>query len=122
MTKEMMYSNFVEVYDKLSATAKRLEKETILAGFFRELAVKDDSQWIYLLKGRIFPDYDEREIGFSEKLVIKAIAFVFGVKEEEIHKKYKKIGDLGEIAEEFVVKRKQSSLFSSKLTVRKVFS
>lgn len=117
----MQYSEFVEVYDALFATTKRLEKETIIAKFLRELAEKDDEEWIYLLRGRVFPDYDEREFGVSGQLTIKAIAFAFGIKEEEIALRYRKIGDLGEIAEEFANKRKQKSLFTKKLTVAKVF-
>jgi DNA ligase 1 len=120
--KEMFYDEFVEVYDALYATTKRLEKEKILAEFLKKLDEKGESEWIYLLRGRVFPDYDEREFGVSNQLAAKAIAFAFGMKEEEISHRYKKIGDLGEIAEEFAKKKRQMSLFSSKLTVKKVFS
>ena len=119
--KEMLYSEFAEVYDELYFTSKRLEKETILAEFLRVLKDKGESEWIYLLRGRVFPDYDDREFGISGQLVIKAIAFAFGVKEELIVERYKKLGDLGEIAEEFAGKKKQASLFSAKLNVKKVF-
>ena len=34
----MFYSEFVEVYEALRKTSKRLEKETILAGFLKEFA------------------------------------------------------------------------------------
>ena len=115
----MEYSNFVEVYDALDSTSKRLEKETIIAGFLKKL--KGNSQWIYLLRGRVLPDYDPREFGISNQLVIKAIAVSFGVNNNDILKKYRKIGDLGEIAEEIAGKKIQGRLFFSKLTVKKVF-
>ncbi len=121
MKKEMMYSEFVEVYDALFATTKRLEKEKIIADFLKVLAVKDECEWIYLLRGRVFPDYDEREFGVSGQLTAKAIAFAFGINENEILSRYRKIGDLGEIAEEFAHRKKQRSLFAKRLSVEKVF-
>ncbi len=119
--KEMMYSEFVEIYDALFDTSKRLEKEKILADFLLRLDKEGESPWVYLLKGRVFADFDDREFGISDQLAAKAISFAFGVKEEDVFSKYKKIGDLGEIAEEFAGKKKQVSLFSEKLTVKKVF-
>ena len=117
----MPYSDFVEVYGKLFATTKRLEKEGILADFLRKLRKEGEGEWIYLLKGNAFADYDDREFGVSDKLAIKAIAKSFGIIEEKILERYRKVGDLGDIAEEFAGKKKQKSLFSSELSVRKVF-
>lgn len=121
MTREMLYSEFVEVYEALASIQGRLEKTGILADFLKDLLKKGESEWIYLLKGKVVADYDARETGISEQLAIKAIAKGFGVREEEIVKKFRKIGDFGEIAEEFCGKRKQSTLFSGKLSVKKVF-
>jgi DNA ligase-1 len=117
----MDYSEFVELYEKLAGTAKRLEKTEILSIFLRKLKLKGKSEWIYLLLGRVVPDYDAREIGISTQLALKAIAHSFGVKEDEVVKKFRKIGDLGEIAEEFSTKKKQSTLGVKKLSVEKVF-
>jgi DNA ligase-1 len=117
----MDYSEFVEVYEKLSATTKRLEKTEILSFFLRKLKLKGKSEWIYLLLGRVVPDYDAREIGISTQLALKAIAYSFGVKEDEVVKRFRKIGDLGEIAEEFSKKKKQSTLGMKKPSVEKVF-
>lgn len=117
----MRYGEFAEVYEKLLATSKRLEKTSILAEFLKNLKKKGKSEWVYLLKGRVFPDYDPREFGISRQLAIKAIAVSYGVKEEEVAKKFNKVGDLGEIAEEIASKKKQSVLFSKELDVGHVF-
>ena len=116
---EMAYSEFVEVYEELDETTKRLEKEKIIAKFLHK--IKKNPEWIYLLRGRVVPDWDVREIGISDQLTIKAISFAFGIKDVEIYKSYRKIGDLGKIAEEFAGKKKQSTLFHSKLSVGNVF-
>ncbi len=118
----MKYSELVEVYEEISKHSGRLEKVGILAKFLKKLEKSvGDNKWIYLIRGRVLPDSDSREFGISRQLTIKAIASSYGVKAEEVSKKFNKIGDLGEVAEEFAGKKKQGTLFSSKLTVKKVY-
>lgn len=116
----MHYSQFIELYESLAKTSKRLEKTSILAEFLKKLKYQP-SKFIYLLKGRTFPEYDPREFGISDKLTVKAIAKSSGIKESELIKKLRKIGDLGEIAEEALAKKRQSTLFHSTLSAEKVF-
>jgi DNA ligase 1 len=115
----MDYSEFIEVYEALGATTKKLEKIDILAGFLKKL--EGNEKWIYLLRGKVFPDYDERVFGISGQLAIKAIVKASGVSKDVVIEKVRKVGDLGEIAEELVGKKMQSTLFSKKLKVEKVF-
>src|SRR3989344_453369 len=117
----MQYIEFVNLYENLSKTASRLEKTQILSGFLKKLKSHRKPEWIYLLKGRVFPEYDPREFGISDKTTIKSISKSSGVSEVEIMKRYKKVGDLGELAESLMEKRRQSTLFSSKLSTEKVF-
>lgn len=117
----MRYSEFVEVYEKLAGTPKRLEKTEIIAEFLKKLKLKGKGEWVYLLLGKVVPDYDSREIGISTQLTLKAISYSFGVKEGNVLERYKKIGDLGEIAEEFSGKKKQTTLGGKSLTTEKVF-
>ncbi len=118
----MKYSEFVEVYEKLASTSGKLEKISILAEFLRKLKREGRSEWIYLLRGRILPDYDPREFGISNKLVAKIIGKSFGISEDKVTERFKKIGDLGEVAEEFAEKKRQGALFSKHLDVRDVFN
>lgn len=117
----MQYSEFAELYEKLGESSGRLDKVVILADFLKKLHKKGKSKWIYLLKGKVSADYESGEFGISTQLIIKAIGSSYGVKSEDVMKRVNKIGDLGEVAEEFAGKRKQGTLFSSKLTVEKVF-
>src|SRR3989338_2006327 len=114
----MQYSKLAEVYESLSKTTKGLEKKTLIANFLKK--IKNEPEIIYLLQGRFFPDYDERESGISEQLAIKAIAKATGIKESVVVSEFRKLGDLGKVAELLLAKKKQSSLFSSKLTTQKV--
>ncbi|MDP4039062.1 MAG: ATP-dependent DNA ligase [Candidatus Pacearchaeota archaeon] len=115
----MDYVKIVDVYEELSGTTKGLEKTKILSEFLKKL--KGNEEWIYLFRGRVFPDYDESEFGISTQLVIKSISKAGGVSKDKVISRLRSIGDLGEIAEEFIGKGKQEVLFSKKLSVKKVF-
>jgi len=117
----MKYSKLVEVYGKLSSTTKRLEKTKILSKFLRYLH-EDDKEILYLLMGDIYPEYDERKIGISNQLAIKAISKATGTNEKEIVKEWKKIGDIGLVAEVLVAEKKQTTLHNHILTTEKVLT
>lgn len=117
----MLYKEFVELYEELASTTKRLEKTAILAKFFGKLKKEGRKEFIYLLRGRVLPDYDSRELGISGQLVTKAMTAAWGISGSTITTRYRKVGDFGDLASEFAAKRKQSSLFSKALTVGKVF-
>ncbi len=114
----MLYSEFVQLYEKLSLTTKKLEKIELLAFFLPKL--KSDEDLIYLLRGKVFPDYDVRELGISTQLVIKSISIASGFSISEVNSKFKLIGDLGDVSVELLKIKKQNSLFSKKLTARHV--
>src|SRR3989338_1385568 len=115
----MLYKKLAELYDSLSSTTKRLEKTEILSKFMKEIS-ESDKDVLYLLMGDIFPEYDERKIGISSQLAIKAIAKSVGVKNEEVVSEWKKIGDLGKVVEELKKRKRQSTLSHSNLTIQKV--
>lgn len=116
----MLYTELAKIYEKLEATSKRLQKTSILADFFSNL-----TEWegyiVLLATGSIFPPYEEKEIGISSQLAIKAISRTTGASSGEIVKKWKSIGDLGRVAEHFIEKKKQVTLFKKKLTTEKVY-
>jgi len=115
----MKYQKLAELYEKVSGTTKRLEKTDILSKFLKELSI-EDKEVMYLLLGDIYPEYDERRIGISNQLAIKAISKATGIENKEVVKKWKKIGDIGEVAEELTKKKKQSTLQFQTNTTKKV--
>ena len=84
----MKYLKLAELYDSLSSTSKRLEKTSILSDFIKSLEDKDRDV-LYLLLGRIYPEYDHRETGISNQLAVKAIAKATGESSEFIIKKWR---------------------------------
>ncbi len=116
----MNYLELAKVYEALEKTPKRLEKTNILAHFFKKISEKEAKDIAYLSKGKIFPDWDEQELGISSQLAIKSINKATGISEEHLVKQWKNIGDLGKVAEEAIKQKKQQALFSGKLTIQKL--
>ncbi|MBI4452926.1 ATP-dependent DNA ligase [Candidatus Woesearchaeota archaeon] len=117
----MDYSRLVEVYEELSRTTKRLEKTHIISEFLRETSLEDIEHVILLLEGRVFPNYDSREIGVAARLMLKSLSTATGISIDKIENEWKKQGDLGLVAEVIIKTKKQSTLHSAKLTAKKVF-
>ncbi len=115
----MNYKILAQLYEDLSSTTKRLEKIQTLSEFLKKLSEKD-SDTMYLLLGDIYPEYDERRIGISEQLAIKTISKSTGNSIKIINSEWKKIGDLGLVAEKLTTSKKQSTLHSQILTSKKV--
>ncbi len=118
----MKYINLVEVYQKLDSTTKRLEKTYFISKLLKETPLEDLSKITLLLQGKIFPPWDERKIGVASRMVLKAINVSSGLSIKEIENEWKKTGDLGKTAENLIKKKKQATLFSSDLSVSKVFN
>ena len=117
----MRYAKLAQLYEDLSATTKRLEKISILSKFLKQLSEKD-REVMYLLLGDIYPEYDERRIGISNQLAIKAIAKASGTEASEVVKEWKFIGDLGKVAESLRKKKRQATLHPHTLTTEKVLA
>ncbi|MBI2507342.1 ATP-dependent DNA ligase [Candidatus Woesearchaeota archaeon] len=116
----MKYKQLVEIYDKLEATTKRLEKVEIISDFLKKIKKDELKEIIYMIEGRIFPEWDKRKIGFSNRLMIKALSVGCGENTKKIEELFRKKGDLGLVAEEIIARRKQSILSSRDLDSSKV--
>ncbi len=117
----MLYKTFIDYFEKIESTSKRLNKTYILSKLLKTTKDDDLEQVTLLVQGKVFPECDQREIGVASKMIIKAISNATGYSSNEIEEYWRKLGDLGKVAEILTKKKKQSKLFSKELTVRKVF-
>ncbi len=115
----MRYKKLAELYEELSSTTKRLEKIAILSKFLRYMH-ESDRGVLYLISGDIYPEYDERKIGISNQLAIKAISKATGTNTKKIIQEWKAIGDIGKVAEKFTLHKTQATLHSHIVTTEKV--
>lgn len=117
----MKYKKLAEVYSKLEATTKNLEKRDILSDFFKEADSEVLEMAAVLVMGRIFPAWKEVEMGIAENLMIKTISKTTGISEKEIKNEMKKVGDLGAAAENILKKKRQKTLATRELAVKDVY-
>lgn len=122
---DTLYENLVEVYEQISSTTSRLEKEDIIASFLKSLK-ETDPEITYdvalLLQGKIFPPWSDKEMGVSTQLIIKALSKLLGEKSTSIENKLASVGDMGEITQELIKNNKQVTFFKVPLTIKKVIS
>ncbi|MBR9690355.1 ATP-dependent DNA ligase [Candidatus Woesearchaeota archaeon] len=117
----MEYSKLVEVYERISSTTKRLEKTFHISELLKKTPVEDLDVIVLLLQGKIFPAWAEKKLGISAKLILKVISKATGASVFDVENEWKKTGDLGIVAFNLIGKKSQQTLFSSKLSVKKVF-
>src|SRR2546427_3759194 len=118
----MLYSRIVETYQKIEATTKRLEITKLLVDLLKETPSEIIDKVVYLTQGKLYPDYLGIEIGIAEKLAIKALAIVTGVKESRIADEYRRRGDLGDAAKTLLAGKTQVGLENERLTVEEVYA
>ena len=118
----MKYSELASIYEALERTSKRLEKTYIISGLLKKTREEDIGRILLLIQGRLFPLWDETKLGVSDRLIIKAISLATGISPVKVEEEWKKLGDLGLVAEKLVQRKRQATLFSKELTVEKVFN
>ncbi len=118
---DMKYSELAELYRRLEKTTLKTLKTKFVADFLKKTPDELLEIVPYLILGKVFPDWDERELGVGEKLLIKAVSMATGVPEKEIEDSVKDTGDLGESVALALKKKKQKSFFSQPLTIKRVY-
>jgi DNA ligase-1 len=94
----MKFSKLAGYFSQLEKTASRNKMTEILARLFKKAGPTEIDQICYLSLGRLAPPYEPLEFNLAEKMIIKALVQAYDQKQEEIRKKYKEIGDLGDVA------------------------
>ena len=117
----LKFSQVADLFEKIEATKKRLEMTSFLVDLIKETPKDEISKVVYLLQGKLYPDYVGVELGLAEKLLIKAAAEVSGKTERAVEEDYKKTGDVGLSVEKLLRKKSQASLVKRSLTVKTVY-
>jgi DNA ligase-1 len=112
----------VETFEQMEQTSSRLALTDYLVALLKETPPAIIDKVVYLIQGKLYPDYEGIELGVAEKMVIRAIASSSGKGLSQIEKIYQKTGDLGDAAGEAMKSKSQSTLFSEPMTVERVYS
>ncbi|NJE02465.1 ATP-dependent DNA ligase [Thermococcus sp. JdF3] len=117
----MRYSELADLYRRLEKTTLKTLKTRFVSDFLRKASDELLEIIPYIILGKVFPDWDERELGVGEKLLIKAVSMATGVPEREIENSVRDTGDLGESVALALKKKRQKSFFSQPLTIKRVY-
>jgi DNA ligase-1 len=104
------YAVIADAYEKIEATTKRLEMTDLLVDLLKKTPKDIIAKVVYLTQGKIYPDFVGLEIGVAEKLAVKALAQASGRKDTKLLQLLSTIGDIGEVAEDIMKKKKQMTL------------
>lgn len=114
----MQFSHLAEYLEKLEKISSRLAITEILAELILESEAKELGEIMYLLQGRVVPQYGNLEFGLADKFVIRAISEALSFDKAEFEKVVKAEGDLGSAAEKAKIK---SEIKVKRMSVSEVF-
>lgn len=93
--------NFIEIcelLEKIESTASRNDVTTLVADFLNKADNLDTQIFVYLLMGRVAPQFVPAEFNLSEKGLLKVLNSIAPV-EVDVNELRKQMGDIGRVAE-----------------------
>jgi DNA ligase-1 len=117
----MEFSILAESFYKMESTRKRLELTQFLVELFENTPHAIISKIVYLLQGKLRPDFEGIELGVAEKLAIRAISKSSGIPIKKIEDEYRKGGDLGQAASVILEQKTQTTFLVEDITIERVY-
>lgn len=117
----MEFTVLADTFYKMESTKKRLELTQYLVELFEKTPQKIISRIVYLLQGKLRPDFEGIELGVAEKLAIRAISKSSGIPIKKIEDEYRKSGDLGHAASVILEQKTQTTFLVEDITVERVY-
>ena len=117
----MEFSIIAKTLENMEGTTKRLELTDFLVGLFKETSQDLLPKIVYLIQGKIRPDFEGIELGMAEKLAIRSLSKSSGTPVKKIQETYQDDGDLGHAAEKILQLKKQTTFVNESITVERVY-
>lgn len=117
----MLFEQVAQYYEKLEGTSSRLSLVDIMAELISNAKPDEVKNLIYMTQGVLAPPFEGIQVGIAEKFAEHAIAMATGYTNENVVVTYRKTGDMGLAAEEFIKKTKLRTMSKKKLSVNDVF-
>lgn len=117
----MQFSLISDAFEKMESTTKRLELTQHLVDLFKVTPKEIISKVVYLIQGKLRPDYEGVELGVAEKLAIRAISKSAGIPVKKIYEVFVEDGDLGHAASKVLEQKTQTTFMMQQITVERVY-
>jgi DNA ligase 1 len=106
----------------MEKTSSRISLTNSLVELFKKTPPELIDKVVYLIQGKLAPDYESLDLGLAEKMTIRAIAYSSGSPVSLVEKAYKETGDIGDATGHIMKSKNQTTLTSEIMTVERVFS
>lgn len=117
----MRFSLISDTFEKMESTSKRLELTQYLVDLFKATPKESISKVVYLIQGKLRPDYEGVELGIAEKLAIRAISKSSGTPIRKIEEVFREDGDLGRAASKILEQKTQTTFLMQQITAERVY-
>ena len=113
----MLFEELCNYLLRLEKTSKRLEMIDILSEVFSKTKSEEINYTVNFIQEQLLPPFYDIQLGIADKMVEKAIALAYNKPASRILEEYKKVGDLGEVAE-----RESNTTNNKKTDITEVYS
>lgn len=114
----MKLTRFAGYLERLEKTPSRLEITRILASLLKEADSGEIDKVVYLSLGVMAPNYEGIILNLAEKMMLRVLSLAYGISLDEVKSEYRKLGDIGNVAEELA---KRLKVKDKKLSVTDVY-
>ena len=97
----------------MEKTASRIALTNYLVDLFSRTPAEIIDKVVYLIQGKLRPDYEGVELGIAEKMALRALSISSGKKISSILKVYRKTGDIGSTARNIIIGSSKGQINSS---------
>jgi len=117
----MKFAEITNCFERMECTTKRLELTDILVELLKKTPIEVIAKVVYLIQGKLRPNFEGIELGIAEKLAIKSISKSSGNTIKKIEDDYKLGGDLGVTAANMMKQKMQTTFSVEIITLERVY-
>ena len=118
---QLHLSKLVDTFESMEETKSRLALTDHLVSLIKDTSPDVIDKVIYLIQGKLRPDYEGVELGIAEKMIIRSLSQASGIDTSSILETYRETGDLGDTARKILLTKK-SKTERTTITVDSVYS
>jgi DNA ligase-1 len=109
-TRSMLQlSKLVDTFESMEETKSRLALTELLVSLIKNTSHTVIDKVIYLIQGKLRPDYEGIEMGIAEKMIIRALSQTLAIDVSSILETYRQTGDLGDTTRKMLSTKKSKA-------------
>jgi DNA ligase 1 len=95
----MTLRELAQTFARLENAGGRLAAVRVVKDLFARARPAELAPVTYLLQGQLRPPFEGVDFGVGERLLVRVVARAYGVNEPDVERRFKRLGDLGLVAE-----------------------